>query len=84
MLFDEATSALDTETEKKVQDSIKQVSSGSTSLIIAHRLSSVKDCDKILVLKHGEIVESGTHEDLLKKKNGHYQLLWSKQSESID
>lgn len=57
MLFDEATSALDTETEKQVQEAINSVSKGSTSLIIAHRLSTVKDCDKIIVLKHGNIVE---------------------------
>lgn len=57
MLFDEATSALDTETEKQVQEAINAISKGSTSLIIAHRLSTVKDCDKIIVLKHGVIVE---------------------------
>lgn len=65
MLFDEATSALDTETEKQVQEAIDQVSKGSTSLIIAHRLSTVKDCDKIIVLKHGVIVETGSHDELL-------------------
>jgi ABC-type multidrug transport system fused ATPase/permease subunit len=57
MCFDEATSALDTETERQVQESIKEVSQGSTSLIIAHRLSTVRDCDNIIVLKYGEIVE---------------------------
>lgn len=81
MLFDEATSALDTETEKQVQEAINQVSAGSTSLIIAHRLSTVKDCDKIIVLKFGVIVESGTHEELLERPNGYYRTLWNKQSE---
>jgi len=65
MCFDEATSALDTETERKVQEAIDKVSSGSTSLMIAHRLSTVRACDIIIVLKQGEIVEKGTHEDLL-------------------
>lgn len=55
MCFDEATSALDTETERQVQDAINEVSKGSTSLVIAHRLSTVKDCDKIIVLKYGKI-----------------------------
>lgn len=57
MCFDEATSALDTETERQVQEAIDEVSQGSTSIIIAHRLSTVRDCDKIIVLKAGVIVE---------------------------
>jgi ABC-type transport system involved in Fe-S cluster assembly fused permease/ATPase subunit len=61
MCFDEATSALDTQTEREVQDAINEVSKGSTTLIIAHRLSTVMDCDKIIVLKHGVIVEEGSH-----------------------
>ena len=65
MCFDEATSALDTETERKVQDAINEVSKGSTTLIIAHRLSTVRDCDVILVLKAGVIVEQGHHDELL-------------------
>ena len=81
MLFDEATSALDTEPEKQVQEAIDQVSKGSPSLIIAHRLSTVKDCDKIIVLKHGVIVETGSHDELLKIPDGYYSSLWGKQSE---
>lgn len=84
MLFDEATSALDTETEKQVQEAINSVSKGSTSLIIAHRLSTVKDCDKIIVLKHGNIVETGSHEELLKMPDGYYNSLWSKQSQQSE
>lgn len=57
MCFDEATSALDTTTEKEIQKSINEVSKGSTTLMIAHRLSTVRDCDEIIVLKHGVIVE---------------------------
>ena len=81
MCFDEATSALDTETEKQVQESINAVSKGVTSLIIAHRLSTVKDCDKIIVLKFGVIVEQGSHDDLIRKEGGYYASLWNKQSE---
>jgi ATP-binding cassette, subfamily B, heavy metal transporter len=57
MCFDEATSALDTETERKVQENINKVSAGATTLMIAHRLSTVRACDIIIVLKQGEIVE---------------------------
>ena len=57
MCFDEATSALDTVTEQEIQEAINEVSKGSTTLMIAHRLSTVKECDIIIVLKHGVIVE---------------------------
>ena len=57
------------------------MSQGSTSLIIAHRLSTVRDCDSIIVLKYGEIVEQGTHDELLAKADGYYRRLWNKQSE---
>jgi ABC-type transport system involved in cytochrome bd biosynthesis fused ATPase/permease subunit len=57
------------------------VSQGSTTLIIAHRLSTVRDCDEIIVLKHGVIVEQGSHDDLVAKPDGYYNRLWTKQSE---
>lgn len=57
MCFDEATSSLDTSTEREIQKAINDVSKGSTTLIIAHRLSTVCNCDQIIVLKHGQIVE---------------------------
>lgn len=79
-LFDEATSALDTQTEKEIQKSIRDVSANHTTLIIAHRLSTVIDADKIIVLDHGQIVERGTHTELLKKK-GVYAAMWKKQLE---
>ena len=82
MCFDEATSALDTETEKQVQAAIDAVSKGSTSLIIAHRLSTVRNCDKIIALKHGVIMEQGTHDELLQIEGGYYKSLWEKQAES--
>lgn len=78
MCFDEATSALDTSTEKEVQQAINEVSRGSTTMIIAHRLSTVMDCDKIIVLKHGVIVEEGNHNELLNIQNGYYKRLWYK------
>ena len=82
MCFDEATSALDTETERLVQGAIDDVSKDSTSLIIAHRLSTVSKCDVIIALKHGVIVEQGSHDDLLKLEGGYYRDLWEKQSKS--
>ena len=78
MCFDEATSALDTETEREVQKAITEVSQGCTTLIIAHRLSTVRECDKIIVLKFGVIVETGSHEELLQIKDGYYKRLWEK------
>lgn len=81
MMFDEATSALDNETEKQIQVAINEVSAGSTSLIIAHRLSTVRNCDKIIVLKHGVIVETGSHDELVNTHGGYYKSLWEKQSE---
>lgn len=78
LIFDEATSALDTHTEKDIQVALKNVSKNRTSLVIAHRLSTVVDCDEILVLKDGEIVERGRHDDLLAA--GHeYARMWAKQ-----
>ncbi len=81
LLFDEATSALDTQTEKEIQDSLRQISHDVTTLVIAHRLSTVVDADEILVLDHGRVVERGTHPELL-QKNGVYAAMWTRQLES--
>jgi ABC-type transport system involved in Fe-S cluster assembly fused permease/ATPase subunit len=81
LLFDEATSALDTKTEKEIQESLKTVSKGRTTLVIAHRLSTVVDCDEILVLKEGEIIERGNHYALI-AMNGEYAQMWTKQQEA--
>jgi ABC-type multidrug transport system fused ATPase/permease subunit len=78
MCFDEATSALDTQTEQEIQKAIDEVSKGSTTLIIAHRLSTVMNCDNIIVLKNGVLLEQGNHRTLLNRE-GEYHMLWNKQ-----
>jgi subfamily B ATP-binding cassette protein MsbA len=75
LILDEATSALDTESEKLVQDALHNLMQHRTALIIAHRLSTVQDADKILVLKNGQIVEEGNHETLMQKEDGIYKRL---------
>ena len=80
LLFDEATSALDTHTEKEIQRSLAEVSQNRTTLVIAHRLSTVVDADQILVLDHGRIIERGTHRELL-VKGGAYAAMWARQQE---
>jgi len=83
LLFDEATSALDTTTEREIQASLREVSQGRTTLIIAHRLSTVVDADQIIVLDKGEIIEKGKHQDLL-SRNGIYSEMWTKQQNTKD
>ena len=75
LLLDEATSALDTESEKHVQAALDQLMKNRTTLVIAHRLSTIENADRILVLDHGEIVESGSHAELI-GLNGHYAKLY--------
>ncbi|MGE5504939.1 MAG: ABCB family ABC transporter ATP-binding protein/permease [Actinomycetota bacterium] len=81
LLFDEATSALDTHTEKEIQLSLREVSRDRTTLVIAHRLSTVVDADEILVLQEGLVVERGRHDELL-AADGHYAEMWRKQQEA--
>ncbi len=80
LLFDEATSALDTRTEREIQANLREVSSGRTTLVIAHRLSTVVDADQIIVLDQGHIAERGSHADLLARE-GLYARLWRQQAE---
>jgi ATP-binding cassette, subfamily B, heavy metal transporter len=81
LMLDEATSALDSHTEKEIQDALERVARERTSLVIAHRLSTVVHADNIIVLDHGEIVERGTHQELL-ARGGIYASLWTRQREA--
>ncbi len=83
LLFDEATSALDTRTEQDIQESLKEVSRDRTTLVIAHRLSTVVDADEILVLDAGKIIERGQHQQLL-EKHGQYAEMWERQQEAAN
>jgi len=80
LILDEATASVDTMTEAKIQEAMEGVTAGRTSLMIAHRLSTVRNCDIILVVKDGKIVEQGNHKELLKKK-GYYHELYTRQYE---
>ncbi|TWA82314.1 ATP-binding cassette subfamily B protein [Azospirillum brasilense] len=81
LLFDEATSALDTHTEREIQANLREVSRGRTTLVIAHRLSTVIDADEILVMEAGRVIERGRHMELL-SRGGAYAALWARQQES--
>ncbi len=83
LILDEATSALDTESEKNIQEALKDLSQGRTTLVVAHRLSTIEGADRIVVLKDGEIVESGRHEELL-ALGGEYTSLYRTQFEPQD
>ena len=80
LVLDEATSALDSESEALIQSALERLMKGRTSIVIAHRLSTVASLDKIVVLENGKIVEQGRHHDLLQNQGGAYQRLWSRQS----
>ena len=80
MILDDTTSAVDNETEYKIRQSIKSQSEGHTSFIISHRISSFENCDLILVLKDGSLLESGTHDELM-ANNGYYKTVFDEQSE---
>lgn len=82
LILDEATSALDTFTEHQIQAALKKVSENRTTLVIAHRLSTVVDADEIIVLDHGVVAERGTHDVLLKKRKGIYAAMWNRQRQA--
>jgi ATP-binding cassette subfamily B protein len=78
LIFDEATSALDSKTERAFQEELLSLAKNRTTLIIAHRLSTIVHADQILVMEHGQIVERGTHQDLL-AANVRYSEMWQMQ-----
>jgi ATP-binding cassette subfamily B protein len=79
LIMDEATSSIDTETELQIQQGLTRVLKGRTSFVIAHRLSTIRAADRILVIDKGQIIEQGTHNDLL-RANGRYHSLYTEQS----
>ncbi|MCA0366678.1 MAG: ABC transporter ATP-binding protein/permease [Proteobacteria bacterium] len=80
LILDEATSALDSRTEAAIQKTLRKARNGRTTLVVAHRLSTVADADQILVLKAGRIVERGAHHELVARQGGEYAALWRKQT----
>ena len=80
IILDEATSSVDTRTEILIQEAMDKMTKGRTSFVIAHRLSTIRNADKILVMKDGNIIESGNHEELM-KKGGFYADLYNSQFE---
>ena len=80
LILDEATSSVDTRTEVLIQEAMDKLMAGRTSFVIAHRLSTIKNADMILVMKDGDIIESGKHEELL-AQNGFYAELYNSQFE---
>ncbi|MBN2222793.1 MAG: ATP-binding cassette domain-containing protein, partial [Vallitaleaceae bacterium] len=83
LVLDDTTSAVDMETEYEILNELKKINQDRTTFIIAHRISSVKDADLILVLDQGQIVESGSHDELIKKK-GYYYEVFSQQMGEFD
>ena len=78
MILDEATSSIDTRTEIKIQEAFNKLMEGKTSFIVAHRLSTIVDCDRILVMKDGVVIEDGNHKSLM-ALNGYYHKLYMNQ-----
>ena len=81
LILDEATSALDSFTEHQIQEALKKVSENRTTLVIAHRLSTVVDADEIIVLDKGQVAERGTHDELL-AEGGVYAAMWNRQRQA--
>ena len=84
LILDEATSALDNESEHLVSQSLERLAEGRTTLTIAHRLTTIQNADRILVLAEGRIQEEGNHQELLKKQGIYYQLYQSAQEQDPD
>ena len=82
LILDEATSSIDTRTEVRIQKAFAKMMQGRTSFIVAHRLSTIREADVILVMQDGKIVEQGTHDELL-ARNGFYARLYNSQFETV-
>lgn len=83
LILDEATAAMDTATERKIQEALTQLIKGKTTIMIAHRLSTLRDADELVVIEHGKVAERGTHKELLEKENGVYKKLFTLQEEAL-
>ena len=83
LILDEATAAMDTATERKIQEALAQLIKGKTTIMIAHRLSTLRDADELVVIEHGKVAERGTHEALLEKEDGVYKKLFTLQEEAL-
>jgi len=79
LVLDEATSSVDSYSEQLIQEATERITKGRTSIVIAHRLATIKQADKIIVMDQGEIVETGSHQELLKKEDGYYRKLYEVQ-----
>ncbi len=83
LILDEATAAMDTGTERRIQAALGELIKGKTTIMIAHRLSTLRDADKLVVIEHGKVVEEGTHEALLEAESGVYKKLYTLQAEAL-
>ena len=83
LILDEATAAMDTATERKIQEALAQLIKGKTTIMIAHRLSTLRDADELVVIEHGKVAERGTHKELLERENGVYKKLFTLQEEAL-
>ncbi len=83
LILDEATAAMDTGTERHIQEALSALTRGKTTILIAHRLSTLRDADQLIVIEHGKVAEAGTHTELLEKENGIYKKLFTLQAEAL-
>ena len=83
LILDEATAAMDTATERKIQEALAELIKGKTTIMIAHRLSTLRDADELVVIEHGKVAERGTHQELLQKEDGVYKKLFTLQEEAL-
>jgi ABC-type multidrug transport system fused ATPase/permease subunit len=84
LLCDEPTSSLDSETETDIMNNLKSIGSDRTTVIVAHRLSSIQDCDKIIVMHQGRLVEQGTHDELMRLGGRYVELLQMQEAAAAD